>query len=284
MNRYPLGIVWLDAAGLPDGNTTPFVKDHPEAILGGWYGRLRHGSLLLGMTRSTFTEQGITSEEMLVGCARDGTIGPVYRDLGDAYIQGSLDDVVDESRYYNPLAGRWDLDENGRVWIAPQRDAYLLRAVDAAGQVVLEATREFAGPDRSEYETRKIRRSIKKKWGESGLPIVVGEKAPCIGKLWIMENPWGTEIWIESAASYHDLPAGVMVRYDLFDLEGKFTHQVDIVGDGDPLFDNWYLVGNNRLVMVRNASAGGYDQDDPDHPRFDDDDLEVISFAIVWEE
>jgi len=284
VNRYPLGVIWLDDNGDPAGKTIPFLKDSPEAILGCWFGRWRHGSLLLGMTRTTFTEEGIISEEMLVGCAEDGTIGPVYLDLEDAYLQGSLDDKVDESRYYNPFAGRWDLDENGRIWIAPERDNYLLRALDASGQVVLETTREFSNPDRPDHEIRKIRQSIEKQWTRSGLPIIVGDKAPCIEKLWIMENPWGTEIWIESAASHHDLPPEVMVRYDLFNLEGKFTHQVDIVGAGDPSFDRWYMMGNNRLIMVRNASSGGYEEDDPDHPRFDDDELEVISFRIVWEE
>ncbi len=284
VNRYPLGIVWLDADGDPAGKTTPFIEGSPEAILGCWYGRWRHGSLLLGMTRSTFTEKEVISEEMLVGCAADGTIGPVYLDLGDAYIKGSLDGKVDESRYYNPFAGRWDLDEKGRIWIAPERDRYVLQATDASGGIVLEATREFENPDRSDSEIGLIRASIEKRWAKSGLPIVVGDKAPCIEKLWIMENPWGTEIWIESAASHHDLPPEVMVRYDLFNLDGEFTHQVDIVGQGDPVFDRWYLVGNNRLVMVRNASSDGYEEDDPDHPRFDDEALEVISYQILWEE
>jgi hypothetical protein len=284
MNRYPLEIVWLDSGGDPAGTTTPVIEGNPEAILGCWYGRLRHGSLLLGMTRSTFTDEGITSEEMLVGCSLDGTIDPVYLDLEDAYLQGSRDDVVDEGSYYNPLAGRWDLDENGRIWIAPERDRYLLQAVDASGQIVLETTREFARPNRPEPEIRKIRRSIEKRWASSGLPIAVGDHAPCIENLWIMENPWGAEIWIESGASRQDLPPGVMVRYDLFDLDGIFTHQVDIVGDGDPLFDRWYLVGDNRLIMVRNASSGGYEEDDPDHPRFDDEVMEVISYRILWEE
>jgi len=284
MNRYPLEIVWLDSGGDPAGTTTPVIEGNPEAILGCWYGRLRHGSLLLGMTRSTYNDEGIKSEEMLVGCSLDGTIDPVYLDLEDAYLQGSRDDVVDEGSYYNPLAGRWDLDDTGRIWIAPERDRYLLQAVDASGQIVLETTREFARPDRPEPEIRKIRRSIEKRWESSGLPIVVGDHAPCIENLWIMENPWGAEIWIESGASRHDLPPGVMVRYDLFDLEGIFTHQVDIVGNGDPLFDRWYLVGDNRLIMVRNASSGGYDEDDPNHPRFNDEALQVISYRIVWEE
>jgi hypothetical protein len=165
-------------------------------------------------------------------------------ELKDAYLQGSQDDVVDESRYYNPLAGRWDQDEQGRVWIAPERDRYLLRAVDAAGQVVLEATRDCERPDRTQAQKRKIRLGIEKKWAASGLPIVVGEKGPFIEKLWIRESPWGTEIWIQSAASGHDLPPG---------------------------------------VMVRNASTGGFDEDDPDNPRSGEN-LEVISFRILWEE
>lgn len=284
VNRYPLGIVWLDKDGDPAGKTTPFLEDSPEAILGCWYGRLRHGSLLLGITRSTFTETEIVSEEMLVGCAADGTIGPVYLDLNDAYLKGSLDGKVDESRYYSPFAGRWDLDENGRIWIAPERDRYLLQVVDNSGQTVLQTTREFINPDRPESEIGKIRASIEKTWAKSGLPIIVGKKAPCIEKLWIMENRWGTEVWIESATSGHDLPPAVMVRYDLFNLDGEFTHQVDIVGEGDPDFDRWYLIGNNRLIMVRNASSGSYEEDDPDHPRSDDDDLEVISYRILWEE
>ncbi len=202
----------------------------------------------------------------------------------NAYTQGSRDGTVDESKYFNPLEGRWDVDPQGRVWFAPERDRYFLKVLDPEGRTVMETMREFTSVTRSLEETRKIRRSLEEMWKKSREPIVVGTTPPCINKLWIMENRWGTEVWIESGASHHDLPPGVMVRYDIFDLDGKFTHQVDIVGDGDPLFDRWYLVGDNRLIMVRNASAGGYQEGDPSHPRPEDQALEVISYRIIWEE
>jgi hypothetical protein len=50
--------------------------------------------------------------------------------------------VADDGRIYDPLDGRWDLDEEGRVWLAPDRDEYLLRVVDDRGRVVLETSRE----------------------------------------------------------------------------------------------------------------------------------------------
>jgi hypothetical protein len=36
--------------------------------------------------------------------------------------------------------------------------------------------------------------------------------------------------------------------------------------------------------MVRNASTGGFQDDDPAYPRTGDDLLEVICYEIIWEE
>ncbi len=285
LNRFPAQIVWLDSQGDPAGSVQPFFPEGQEGFLGSWFGRLRHGRIVLAMTRSIFDGQIKANLDILAGCSFDGALTTVYVDFGETLNRrDSSDGVVDEGRMYDPLVGRWDLDEKGRLWIAPERDRYLLRVYDASGAPVLEVTREFAGPPRTPAARKKVRQSLEKKWRKSGLPIAVGDHAPCIGSLWIMENPWGTEVWVESSASHHDLGPGVMVRYDLFNLDGEFTHQVDIVGDGDPLFDKWYLVGKNRLLMVRNASPGSYADDDLENPRFDDGELEVISYRIVWEE
>jgi len=285
LNRFPAKIVWLDLKGDPAGNTTLVLEDDPDAILGCWDGRLWSGRIIWALTISSFGENGVTSTYHLADCEPDGRVAGFYLDLPeDHYTHGYLDDVVDESKYFNPLEDRWDVAPDGHVWIAPHRDQYLLEVRDPDGRILMESRRDYDPPNRTAQQKQKIRRSLEKQWTDAGENIIVGDRAPCIEKLWIMDNPWGTEIWVESGAAHSDLPPGVMVRYDLFDLDGIFTHQVDIVGDGDPLFDTWYLVGDNRLIMVRNASSGGFDEDDPNHPRTDDNELEVISFGIVWEE
>jgi hypothetical protein len=178
----------------------------------------------------------------------------------------------------------WDQDPLGRIWVARERDRYRLDVIEPDGQVVLTVTREMTPPSRGDREKTRIRRSIGRKWGASGVPIVVGARAPCVAGLWIEEHPWQTEIWVETAASHHGLPPGVMVRYDIFDPAGNFTHQVDIVGPGDPLFDRWFLTGDNGLIMIRNASDGGFADDDPANPRRGDAEIEVVSYRILWEE
>lgn len=285
LNRYPAEIVWLDADGDPAGSVTPRYEPNPEAIIGCWWGRLRADRIFWALTVSTFGEGEVSSSYHLAECDSSGGIHSIYLTLGeDVYTHGIQDGMVDEGRYFNPLEGRWDVDRLGRVWVAPYRDRYLLRVLDAEGQTVMETGREYAPPVRSAEDVRKIKRSLEDRWNRTGEPVEVGMRAPSIGKLWIATNPWGDEIWIESGASHFELPPGVMVRYDIFDLEGNFTHQVDIVGDGNSLFDHWYLVGSDRLVMVRNASSGGYQEGDPAHPRLDDDLLEVIGYQILWEE
>ena len=285
MNRYPAEIVWLDLTGDPLGSIVPVTQDNPEAALGCWWARSWTDRIIWAVTVSNFNEGNVTDLYHIANCNAAGDIESWYLTLDeDAYTHGSRDGTVDESQYFHPMVGHWDVDPGGNVWIATDRDLYFLQVLTPDGRTIMETTRDFTSPSRSPAEIRKIQRSLDGRWGQTDEPIVVGEYGPCVEKLWIMENPWGTEVWIESGASHHDLPPGVMVRYDLFDLAGNFTHQVDIVGEGDPLFDRWYIVGNNRLIMVRNASSGGYDEDDPDHPRFDDGELTVISYQIVWEE
>ena len=285
MNRYPAEIVWLDLKGDPAGSVAPLYEDNPEAILGCWWAQLCAGRIFWAVTVSTFAESGVFSTNHIVECDPTGVIKSIFLALDeDAYIKGSQDGTVNEGRYFNPLEGRWDVDRHGRVWVAPNRDRYLLQVLDSQGQVIMEIGRQYESPVRSPEQIRKIKLGIEDRWKNSGAPIIVGQHPPCIEKVWIMENRWGDEVWIESGASGHDLPPGVMVRYDLFDLEGNFTHQVDIVGDGDPLFDRWYLAGEDHLIMVRNASAEGYEEGDPTHPRQDDDLLEVICYRILWEE
>jgi hypothetical protein len=285
MNRYPAEIVWLGHDGDPAGSVIPLIKDNPEAILGCWWSVPQADRIIWAVTVSTWGDNGVTSSNHIALCGNDGHINSYYLTLDkNAYTHGSMDGSVDEGRFFNPLMGRWDVDPEGRIWVAPKRDQYLLQVLNSEGRTVMESRREYDAPARSPEEVRKIRRSLEERWKNSETPIVVGDRAPSIKKLWIMENRWGTEVWVESGASHHGLPPGVMVRYDLFDLDGNFTHQVEIVCDGDPLFDKWYLAGNDRLIMVRNASPGGYDQDDPTYPRHEDDALEVISYRILWEE
>ena len=122
-------------------------------------------------------------------------------------------------------------------------DAYLKGTRD--GVIIKSFTRDGQRPMRSQASINKIKKSLTENYSQSNPPIIVGENDPWVNQLWITDNSWGCEIWIESAASFDNLPDG---------------------------------------VMVRNINEGGFDFDDETNPRFDDTDLEVICYRVLWEE
>jgi hypothetical protein len=63
-----------------------------------------------------------------------------------------------------------------------------------------------------------------------------------------------------------DCPKGALGTFDVFDAEGRYLRQVTLMGDGDPLQDGYFFVGD-RLYVVTGfldaamAAAGGGSED-----------------------
>ncbi len=285
LEAMPASIVWLEENGDP-GETTVITQDTDNHdLLGCMSGTSQFSHLVLSVDKVVFVDGGTRNTTQLAGISLDGTITHTYRKIPeDAYLKGLQNGVVDESQSYQQLWNRWDVDPDGNLWFADQRNEYRVHCATPEGAIIKSFTREGQRPKRSVATTNKIKKALQKNYRQSNPPIVVGDYDPWVNQLWITNNPWGCEIWIESAASFSNLPAGVMVRYDIFNTEGEFRNQVDIVGEGDPLFDEWYVFQGSHVVMVRNANEGGFDCDDETNPRFDDTALEVICYRILWEE
>ncbi len=285
LEAMPASVVWLKDNGDPDGKTVVNPDTGDEGLVGCMSGTSQFGHLVMSVDNIVFAEGGTQSTTRLVGVMPDGNISHTYRTLpDDAYLKGTRDGVVNEGESYQQLWNRWDVDPAGNLWFADQRDQYLVHCATPEGVIIKSFTRDGQRPMRSKASINKIKKSLTENYSQSKAPIIVGENDPWVNQLWITDNSWGCEIWIESAASFDNLPDGVMVRYDLFNTDGEFRNQVDIVGTGDPLFDRWYVFQGRQVIMVRNINEGGFDFDDETNPRFDDTDLEVICYRVLWEE
>lgn len=285
LEAMPASVVWLKENGDPNGKTVVNANDEVNGLVGCMSGTSQFGHLVLAVNDIVFVEGGTKSTTQFVGITPDGNRSHIYRKLPeDAYLKGTIDGVVNESKSYQQLWNRWDVDPAGNLWFADQRDQYLVHCATPDGVIIKSFTREGQRPKRSPASINKIRKSLAENYSQSSPSIIVGDYDPWVNQLWITDNSWGSEIWVESAASFHNLPDGVMVRYDLFNTHGEFRNQVDIVGTGNPLFDRWYVIGGRNLIMVRNINEGGFDYDDETNPRYDDTDLEVICYRILWEE
>lgn len=62
----------------------------------------------------------------------------------------------------------------------------------------------------------------------------------------------GGELWALTGRGVYRRPEGVAAVFDVFDAQGDFTRQVQVVGDIDPENDSIFVLGD-RMVVVTDA-------------------------------
>jgi hypothetical protein len=68
-----------------------------------------------------------------------------------------------------------------------------------------------------------------------------------IQRVQIMDNG---EMWIMNSASTRDLPAGIMMNFDVFDPAGNFVRQVAVACDANGDQDGLFFFGKDQALVV----------------------------------
>jgi hypothetical protein len=70
--------------------------------------------------------------------------------------------------------------------------------------------------------------------------------------------------WVLTSRGQLDPPEGSMGVFDVFDAQGRYTQQVTLMGEGNPLTDGYFFVGDRLFVVtdflaaVMSAQGGNY--------------------------
>jgi hypothetical protein len=158
---------------------------------------------------------------------------------------------VEKDQYF--VNGRWALGPDGRVYAPPERDRYRINVYAPDGSLERVIEREFTPRRRTEAENDRI--------GKGMIIVINGERvqmdrkiektAPCISSMFVDDRG---QLWVENANSrFQD--DGIACRYDLFDPEGHFVRQVDLLGDIDPLDDGFNALGDGRFLQIKDLTA-----------------------------
>ena len=90
-------------------------------------------------------------------------------------------------------------------------------------------------------------------------------------------------LWVLSSHGAFDASESTIATFDVFDGEGRFTHQMTFLGDGDFGDDGFHFV-KDRLFVVKglrtalNAMAGGGNDDE--EPQEDPEPMSVICYGL----
>ncbi len=188
-----------------------------------------------------------------------------------------------EREEYFVHGDRWTIGPQGNLYLAPEYGAYLIHVYSPTGDLLRVFERDYESRARTPEEMADMGIEMVNNGQEIPIKNVIEDRAPCINGLYVQNNG---EVWVAHSLSAHDLTAGILQRYDVFDPQGHYTRAVALDagfarGDDDRMF----LLGNDRAVLIRgfdpsiSISIGG-GGDDVHVPEEERPPLEVICFAV----
>jgi len=160
--------------------------------------------------------------------------------------------------------------KDGRIYLAPERDAYQINVYTADGTLERVIEREYVHRDRDDDEFNRVKTTMEAALAQiPNAKIVPSKTEPDIGGL-----EFGTDgnLWVTTSRSGFDQPEGILAHWDVFTPGGHFIKTVSAKceGDGENDIIIWTPDGNAVLVTgfteavqaLQSRGAGGEDEDE----------------------
>ncbi|MCK9997282.1 MAG: hypothetical protein KAH56_13485 [Candidatus Krumholzibacteria bacterium] len=138
--------------------------------------------------------------------------------------------------------------KDGRVYVAPERDAYQINVYTADGTLERVIEREYVHRDRDEDEFNRVKMTMEAALAQiPNAKIVPSKTQPDINSL-----KFGTDgnLWVTNSYSGIDQPDGVLTTWDVFTPEGHFFKTVSAKCEGDGENDILIWTPDGNAVMV----------------------------------
>jgi hypothetical protein len=180
---------------------------------------------------------------------------------------------VEADRYY--IDRSWALGSGGRIYAPMKRDAYEISEFDTDGKLVRVFGRKYKPRKRTQAEISRVTPVI-----DPGIPEntdwTIADHDPCI--LRTMVHPDDGTIWVLTPHGHEEQPEGILETWDVFAPDGEYLKQVPVPLGHEMNEGTCYLMGNNRMVVVRGTDTSFYAWEDDGE--IEAEPLEVICYEI----
>lgn len=229
-NRYgllqavPGAIVWFEYDGAPSGKVSIGGKDAGFLAVGH---ATQCGDNIYGwVNMPRETASGYEHIEQVCRVKATGELGPVLYTPPEGP-DSRAGDGVDEGKVYDIWMRRWAGDRNGGVWIAPERDQYVLQYWNSKGELALELTRPYKLVERNEDGRESINTWFERR-GWSSSQIRVGNTAPVVWSLRVGDDGY---LWVELDQGGRSPDSDMIAVYDVFTPGGQYFKHVRMHGN-----------------------------------------------------
>ncbi len=285
VQTFPGRIVCVD---LKDTPAKTFVPGGDAPAEGGFLTlsdvQGRSGRLVLGGVESTInqTEGFQIRDNFIRSYAADGKPLVTYAHKSRKYEFGKL--VIDEETEYFPQFRKWVLGNDGRVFVASQRNAYAIDVYTPDGKLERVIERQYVNWTRTPEETALVESIMSAQLRNIPFPVEhsVSKTEETINGMMLGGDG---NLWVLSSRGWHEQPAGILATYDVFTPTGEFLEQVRVACPGDSSKDALMECGKGRFVVVKGftdamvtlqtqGAAGGPEGDEEPAP------MEVICYDV----
>lgn len=208
------------------------------------------GMALAGIAMSFGNSSVSNQEYFLALCGPDGSRKQLLLSKQSTvdYADFSLDEMGMDF-VWQRLAGAPD----GRLFVAPERNQYLVRVYGVDGQPVREITRAYQSPPRSpelKEQARRILEAIGANYPTRPKRLNVEATSAAVAGLWVTADG---RLWVLTGDEQPGRPKGTWCQLDVFAPDGTFEQQVALPGGHDQRQDALFLLPDRRLVVVKGA-------------------------------
>jgi hypothetical protein len=211
-------------------------------------GRNRGGTLLAGTLHQVPGDNGQTRNSHLLRLSPTGEILTEY--AAHATVLDFTRPHFSEREIVAPFIAAATVGPDGRVYLAPTWDQYWIEIHDPEGTHVLTVTRDFENPARDQQTLDRINALFEEQ--DRALPFrITWEVEPCdqtVGELIVTREG---NLLVAHSRSGRDLPPGVFTRYDVFDSQGRWRHELHIRCDADRDHDGLIFLDDGRVLLVK---------------------------------
>ena len=272
LQRVPGKIVKLTHDGEPAGVLPMTEEDGGRLMLQGGEGRGEHMVLNYNTMQMQTGKMTITS----ILAAFDAEGKETVRFHEEENNMDFANPIVDETK---GILSTWALGYDGRTYAVTTFGEYQIHVWNPDGTSARVQSREYehlmrTGQEKSDMKSRFVIR------GPISPKIVVSDHHPDINRIYPRQDG---SLWVQTSRGMKESSDNSLGTFDVFNSEGRFVRQVTLTGQGDPVEDRFFLVGDRVFVVTQFATSsaamfGG--RDERDEEEVDLLPMEVICYAL----
>jgi len=277
---FPGKIIKVQTDGTPAGVFTPGGNDPTKGGFMMMYDCVANGDELL-VAGESISQAGPTAQDRTNFVASYGDQGQElvrYFEMTNHWDFTNFEfneDTNSPVTYRRMTAGA-----DGRVYIAPARNQYVINVYNQDGSLERVIEREYEHWQRTEKEYNAIKTSVEGQMGQiPNAKIVISKTEPDIGGL--IFGPDGN-LWVGTSRSGRQQPEGIMATWDVFTPDGDFIETVSAACAGDGTEDILIWTNNGAAVQVTGFTEAMRTLQNRGGSAGEDDDEEAAPMEVVY--